>query len=338
MTGTIVILLIALVWLFVLGPWYINRHRPISKAGSAFDDTRVIHEGGSGTLATRRRPKLTPAEAEELHRMEKHQGYEEDALIDDYSYDEDVDYYPDDDFDQAFSPGPPPEAVIEVTAVEPEYTSESQGGHEDSLYTLDDAYLVPGDFLYPDPDPDPVPRHSVQKTAPTASNDDELSDEDLAFAAARRGRGGYDPEADRRYATSRYQRRQRTVFALLIMLAIAIGAAVFFGQWTWAAPAVCGVLVVMYLSALRAQSRKENELRHRRIQQLRRARLGVRNSADDELGIPNRLRRPGAVVLEIDDDSPDFLYLETVDAGEFLGENQSSRGSDWDEAESLRVS
>ena len=61
MTGTIVILLIALVWLFVLGPWFINRHRPISKAGTAFDDTRVIHEGGSGAVTSRRRPRLAPA-------------------------------------------------------------------------------------------------------------------------------------------------------------------------------------------------------------------------------------------------------------------------------------
>ena len=62
--------------------------------------------------------------------------------------------------------------------------------------------------------------------------------------------------------------------------------------------------------SVRALISAEQELRARRIRQIRRARLGVRNAADAELGLPARLRRPGAVVLEIDDESPDFHELE----------------------------
>ena len=43
------------------------------------------------------------------------------------------------------------------------------------------------------------------------------------------------------------------------------------------------------------------------------ARLGVRNREDDELGIPQRLRRPGAVVVELDDEDPDFADLAYTD-------------------------
>ena len=74
------------------------------------------------------------------------------------------------------------------------------------------------------------------------------------------------------------------------------------------------------LEDVRGQVQQEQELRARRIRQLRRARMGVRNREDDEHRLdehrpfvnPN-LRRPGAVVLEIDDESPDFDELRTID-------------------------
>lgn len=43
---------------------------------------------------------------------------------------------------------------------------------------------------------------------------------------------------------------------------------------------------------------------------------------DRELGIPHRLRRPGAVVLETDDDSPDFIGLELVETNRSAGESE----------------
>ena len=60
----------------------------------------------------------------------------------------------------------------------------------------------------------------------------------------------------------------------------------------------------------------EHDLHRRRVAQLRRARLGVRNAHDEELAIPRNLRRPGAVVLEADDESPDFDFLPVYDGDE----------------------
>lgn len=66
--------------------------------------------------------------------------------------------------------------------------------------------------------------------------------------------------------------------------------------------------------------RQEQALLQRRVYHLRRARLGVRNAEDEALAIPRNLRRPGAVVLEIDDDSPDFDHLPVhFDDDEFDG-------------------
>ena len=59
------------------------------------------------------------------------------------------------------------------------------------------------------------------------------------------------------------------------------------------------------------QTRIEEKVRRRRMQRMARARLGVENAADREFDVvPSRLRRPGAVVLEIDDEDPIFEHLE----------------------------
>lgn len=139
--------------------------------------------------------------------------------------------------------------------------------------------------------------------------DDTLTDDDLAFAERRRGRGGFDPVSDARYAETRFARRRRSVgvLAAFIVLGVILGA--FVGGWTWWLPLAGAGLMVLYLVYLRRTVIAENELRARRIRRMKMARMGVRNSEDEELGIPERLRRPGAVVVELDDEDPDFADL-----------------------------
>ena len=80
--------------------------------------------------------------------------------------------------------------------------------------------------------------------------------------------------------------------------------------WWFAGGSV--LLLAAYLMYLRRQVKLEESLRRRRIERMRRARLGVESREDDELSIvPPRLRRPGAVVLEIDDEDPAFDVLDT---------------------------
>ena len=62
MSSSLIIVLIIVVWLFVLAPLLMRGQKPIRKAGEAFDDTRVIHQGGSGDLPARRRPRLSAAD------------------------------------------------------------------------------------------------------------------------------------------------------------------------------------------------------------------------------------------------------------------------------------
>ncbi len=141
------------------------------------------------------------------------------------------------------------------------------------------------------------------------AHDTDLTDEELAFAQRRRGRGGWDPVADKQNSATRYERRQRTLMSLAVVDVVVVALGIIFGSWVWALAAGAGLITVLYLVALRTQVRQEQQLRARRVYQLRRARLGVRNARDEELEIPRKLRRPGAVVVEADDDSVDFHHL-----------------------------
>lgn len=204
------------------------------------------------------------------------------------------------------------------------------------IYEMDDSFVGPADILdrraeLDDFEADAQAAAAQETGADAAAEydavdsdayaadevyDDELTHldpEDLEFAARRRGRGGFDPERDAQIRQSHYQRRQRTVMGLVAFIAVATIAAVVAGGWMWVAPAVGVVVLFSYMSGLRRQVKVEDQLRARRIAHMKRARLGVRTVSDEQYGVPAHLRRRGGVVLQIDDDSPDFVDLEVVD-------------------------
>jgi hypothetical protein len=60
---------------------------------------------------------------------------------------------------------------------------------------------------------------------------------------------------------------------------------------------------------------------------MRRARAGVRSTDDSELGVPDRLLRPGAVALEIDDEAPEFAALPV---GDYVGDDSDDGYGSYD--------
>ncbi|MCV7315192.1 hypothetical protein H7J77_06525 [Mycolicibacillus parakoreensis] len=130
-----------------------------------------------------------------------------------------------------------------------------------------------------------------------------------ARAAARR----YQRDARTAAAVSarKYRFRKRAIGVMATLLLISAVAALTVAPGAWWLCVATGAVTVLYLTYLRRQTRIEEQLRRRRAQRMARARLGVENTADRDYDIvPSRLRRPGAAVLEIDDEDPIFEHLE----------------------------
>lgn len=133
------------------------------------------------------------------------------------------------------------------------------------------------------------------------------------YSSSRRRR--FDPDVMAKENARKFAFRKRVLMGLVgaMVLAGVVSATATSTAW-WACGAL-GVMAVLYLGYLRRQTRIEEQLRRRRAARYQRARVvGVENVTDRELDVvPQRLRRPGAAVLEIDDEDPVFEHLDYYD-------------------------
>lgn len=191
----------------------------------------------------------------------------------------------------------PDEPARRFTVVDKAYI---RGGDIDVSVGTDDELLVVKDTAE-EPDED------------VAYSDDEITEDDIDYLASHQGRGIYNPVASRQLAEQRQARRRRVLMVLVAVTVLSLIGAVALSGALWIVTLAGAALTGMYLYSLRKQTLAERELQRRRLARMRRARLGVRNTDDRELGVPDRLRRPGAVVVESDDDDPEFAALEYAD-------------------------
>ena len=367
---SLMIILILVVWIIVLAPLMIGNNKPIRRSGEGYEETRVLHEGGTAPMTERRRPKLTAAD---IHRHSEEDDYEvveatdaeEDVLIDDapalrsifrrpagdvaaqpaHVEGEVVEHDADDEREAAAEDAPATaggstkvaaseaggSTSVKVLAAEgaQDHAAEDGGADEQAesaetdadRYELDESFTAPEDYGYADvqtaepeqeeANGDDNAPDEQEATADAAEQVDsgDVSEEDIAFAASRRGRGGYDPERERNTAATRFQRRQRTLLGLTIACVITFVIAFVAGGWTWVLPAVAVGLTAWFMIALRKVVLKERALKERRLRQLRRARMGV---ATAEAHPRDRHQRAGSVVLDLDDESPDFDTLPSA--------------------------
>ena len=367
---SLMIILILVAWIIVLAPLMIGNNKPIRRSGEGYEETRVLHEGGTAPMTERRRPKLTAAD---IHRHSEEDDYEvveatdaeEDVLIDDapalrsifrrpagdvaaqpahvegevVEHDADDEREAEAEHDPATAGGSTKVAAsetggstsVKVLAAEgaPDHAAEDGGADEQAesaetdadRYELDESFTAPEDYGYADAqtaepeqeeangdDNAPDEQEAAADAAEQVDSGD-VSEEDIAFAASRRGRGGYDPERERNTAATRFQRRQRTLLGLTIACVITFVIAFVAGGWTWVLPAVAVGLTAWFMIALRKVVLKERALKERRLRQLRRARMGV---ATAEAHPRDRHQRAGSVVLDLDDESPDFDTLPSA--------------------------
>ncbi|MBA4022882.1 MAG: hypothetical protein C0482_11015 [Gordonia sp.] len=169
-----------------------------------------------------------------------------------------------------------------------------------------------------------------------AEYDDDLDgdsvDEPVAETESERRarRGGFDPEADRERSDKRYRFRQRVMAVFALLLVAALGAGVLLGTAGWVLAGVVAVAMFGYLTFLRRAVRNEQRIRQQRMRRLARAKRQEEErrehpEEDPRAEIPRRLRRPGAIVLEIDDEDPVFDHLPRYERVERVEREPSYR-------------
>lgn len=133
----------------------------------------------------------------------------------------------------------------------------------------------------------------------------------LADSMSKARRVRYESKAAVAAAERKYRFRSRMLSGMALAILFSGIAAFSLSSSLWWVCGTVSVISVLYLAYLRRQTRIEEQLRRRRAQRMMRSRHGVENTQDEEFDVvPSRLRRPGAVVLDIDDEDPIFEHLE----------------------------
>ena len=187
----------------------------------------------------------------------------------------------------------------------------------------------------PQPEPQPAPEREREPVAehvpdPPAAADEyeyiddtsglEAEDEPPIRVASRSANRQRRLETTAAAAVSarkyRFRKRLLTAMVALLLLTAGLSFTVNSTLW-WSCGAIAGVLV-LYLGYLRRQTRIEEQVRRRRQQRMARSRSFVEEAPPPRMpevdldDFPTRLQRPGAVVLEIDDEDPVFEHLDEM--------------------------
>jgi hypothetical protein len=323
---------LVVLWLFVLVPMLISKRDAVRRTSDVALATRVVSNGGSGRLLKRGGPAAG-------HRSDPDWRPEED-LDDDYGdEDEDegerpsrtvvvaakaaaveaeTDYLDVDVIDEdsgALPVGASASAETEIDELTLNFddTAAEAAAVDDVADDAADDSDEAGDGTedtYDSDEEDLADEYEYTADSPVdeAPSDDERQMADTLGAARRRR---HDSTTAAAVSARKYKFRKRALAVLGLILVASAAAAYLVAPWVWW---VCGSatgVTLMYLGYLRRQTRIEARLRRRRAQRMARSRVGVENVDDREFDVvPSRLRRPGSVVLEIDDEDPIFEHLD----------------------------
>jgi hypothetical protein len=316
---------LVVLWLFVLVPMLISKRDAVRRTSDVALATRVLNTGRAARLLRRGGPAAghrsdpdwqpSDEDLDEDHDDELHDESAERSVVRVAAVEIEVDSEPDyldvDVVDE--DSGALPVGASANEAVDEEEADERQ----------DQTDELPLDFGAPETED--VQEEDVHEDDEPDGTDDEYeyvadssgleapSDTDLQLAesisAARRRR--YESKTSAAVTVRKYKFRKRmlTVMTLATIASAAVAYTVAPVAW-WGCGSL-GAVTMLYLAYLRRQTRIEERLRRRRAQRIARSRLGVENTDDHEFDVvPSRLRRPGSVVLEIDDEDPIFEHLD----------------------------
>jgi hypothetical protein len=313
---------LVVLWLFVLVPMLISKRDAVRRTSDVALATRVLNSGAAARLIKRGGPAAG-------HRSDPDWQPEDDEH-------DDLDDLDSDDVDDA----PTSRVVVTVAAavsVEetgPDYldvevidpnsgalpagdtaavadpppsADDETGDDEDTeaTFDVDDVDDVDDDDTFDDDGADQYEYIDDTSGIPVA----EEPPTTVAPAFSRRHRN--DSDTAEAVGARKYAFRKRVLMIMALTLVGSASAAFLLTSSAWWFCGSTSGVTVLYLGYLRRQTRIEERVRRRRMQRMARSQLGVENTYDREFDVvPSRLRRPGAVVLEIDDEDPIFEHLD----------------------------
>lgn len=320
---------LVVLWLFVLVPMLVSKRDAVRRTSDVALATRVLNGGANARLIKRSGPAAG-------HRSDPDWKPADDGaegeLAEDADLEHDEDVESESDADTADLRRPRPVVVkaaapVEAQDAEPDYldvdvVEDSPALPAGAAGALSEAVTEePADE--PEPDTEEVAQHTgggddsyeyVDDSSGLEPEADDESDEEDSPAPAPRSaarRRRFDAKTAAAVSARKYAFRKRVLVLMALVLVGSAAAAFKVSSSAWW---VCGTatgVTVLYLAYLRRQTRIEEKVRRRRMQRMARARLGVENAYDRDYDVvPSRLRRPGAVVLEIDDEDPIFEHLD----------------------------
>jgi hypothetical protein len=323
---------LVVLWLFVLVPMLISKRDAVRRTSDVALATRVLN-GGAGSRLLKRTgpaaghrsdPNWKPTDEDSAD-----EDFDDGADQDEYDDDLDEDHDHDADTDDVERARPVVMKVAAPEQTEPDYLDvdvvedsgalpAGAGAEEAEPALLADDGVDEDDQQDAETDPDQADRYEyVEDSSGLEPEEDQEYDdagsrETVAPASSRRRRR-FDTKAAAAVSARKYVFRKRV---LMMMAVILVGSATAAFEVTPTAWWVCGsatAITVLYLGYLRRQTKIEEKVRRRRVQRMARARLCVENAYDRGYDlVPSRLRRPGAVVLEIDDEDPIFEHLDNA--------------------------
>ncbi|MEV0548320.1 divisome protein SepX/GlpR [Nocardia salmonicida] len=306
---------LVVLWVFVLFPILADRHPRIRRTTDAALATRVLHRGGA-----ERRIRIGAAGGHEsdpdyrprVLRKRSHRTDSEDRMTTEEPVTEDD--------DEKLTP------AVELEAAEaeadPDDLGEPTATADPDDDETEDAAAQP---VSADADEDPPVAARIPPAPPARLDDlvveDAEFDDDDDFTPSRRGRGGYDPEADAIARAARYSFRQRAVMGLIVGLILFAAFGLLLNSMFWWACGLSAAVLTGYLAYLRKQVHLEEEIRRRRAARLTRGKRQEAAEATPEAATTRRtmdrdtaraLRRR-STLLDTDDEDPRFEFLEIFD-------------------------
>lgn len=314
---------LVVLWLFVLVPMLISKRDAVRRTSDVALATRVLNGGAGSRLLKRAGPAAG-------HRSDPDWKPEAEYDPVDPDEDADTDRVETVDAQQHRRPVVMAMAKVDKTAEtdEPDYLDVDIVEDSGALPAGASAQMAEPTLVAAVDSDDAVEQAVDEAVEPEA--DHELADDEYEYVEDSSGlEPGEDDDAPVSYASGASRRRRfetKTAAAvtarkyafrkrfLMAMAVVLVGSAVAAFEVSPLAWWICGTattFTVLYLAYLRRQTRIEEKVRRRRMQRMARARAGVESTYDREYDVvPSRLRRPGAVVLEIDDEDPIFEHLD----------------------------